>query len=202
MGTCKQECKQTSRAKTPLDPARLRDLALSYVARYAISAARLERYLKRKIREQGWADEAAQDGVDAHVALLVESCARLGYVDDAGFAKGRQDSLLRRGYGARRITETLARDGIGASLRAHLAPGEGQLRQAALALAMRRRLGPFAVEKPDRQQREKHVAALMRAGHSLDFARKIVDAPSAQEVQEWAHELDDDENRQTLRHGS
>lgn len=187
MGTYKQECKQTKRAKRPLDPARLRDLALSYVARYATSGARLERYLKRKIREQGWVD----DGPAPDVAALVERYAQLGYIDDAGFAQGRQDSLLRRGYGARRVAEALGQDGIAADLRDALRPGESQLRAAALAMARKRRFGPFASDPPDRERREKQVAAMLRAGHSLDFAREMVNAASVEAAEEWAREQDD-----------
>jgi regulatory protein len=191
MTTYIQECKQSRQAKKPLDATRLKDLALAYVARYATSGARLERYLKRKIREQGWADESQEP----EVARLVERFSALGYVDDAGFARGRSDSLLRRGYGARRIAETLGHDGIDADIQAQLDPGEARLRHAVLALALRRRFGPFAAERPDRERREKQVAAMLRAGHSLDFARKIVDAPSPQAAQDWAHELDDDDRQ-------
>ena len=39
------------RSSRPLDKARLEELALAYVARFATSAARLESYLARKLRE-------------------------------------------------------------------------------------------------------------------------------------------------------
>jgi regulatory protein len=41
--------------------------------------------------------------------------------------------------------------------------------------------------------REKQIAAMLRAGHPLDNARRIVDAPSAAEVEQWAAGADDDE---------
>jgi regulatory protein len=188
MGTYKQECKQPGRAKTPLDAARLGELALSYVARYATSGARLERYLKRKLREQGWADE----GCDPDVAGLVERYGALGYVDDRGFARMRSESLLRRGYGERRVAQVLGQDGIAENLRAELRPGESRLRQAALAMAAKRRFGPFGNGPPDRERREKQLAAMLRAGHGLDFARQMVDAVSVEAAHEWAHELDED----------
>jgi regulatory protein len=189
MGTYKQECKQPKRAKIPLDDARLRDLALSYVARYATSGARLERYLKRKLREFGWADEDRQPDV----AALVETYAGLGYVDDRGFAQARSSSLLRRGYGARRVDQALGRDGIAPEIRSAVAASDAQLRQAALAMASRRRFGPFGGEPPERERREKQLSAMLRAGHSLDFAREMVNASSIERAEEWAHELDEDE---------
>lgn len=189
MGTYKQECKQPKRAKPPLDDARLRDLALSYVARYATSGARLERYLKRKLRESGWANEDCPPDV----AALVETYAGLGYVDDAGFARARSSSLLRRGYGGRRVAQALGQDGISAEIRSAVAASESDLRHAALAMAAKRRFGPFGGEAPDKERREKQLSAMLRAGHSLDFAREMVNAPSIEHARQWAHELDEDD---------
>lgn len=188
MGTYKQECKQPRGAKTPLDAARLRDLALSYVARYATSGARLERYLKRKVREQGWAEGEQQPDL----AALVADYAALGYIDDTGFAQARSASLLRRGYGGRRVDQALGQDGIAAEIRAAVAASEAQLRHAALAMAAKRRFGPFGHELPEKERREKQLAAMLRAGHRLDFARQMVNAASRDLAEEWAHELDDE----------
>lgn len=189
MGTYKQECKQPKRAKTPLDDARLRDLALSYVARYATSGARLERYLKRKLREFGWADEECPPDV----AALVETYAGLGYVDDRGFAQARSSSLLRRGYGARRVAQALGQDGISPEIRSAVAASESELRHAALAMAAKRRFGPFGGEAPEKERREKQLSAMLRAGHSLDSAREMVNAASVERAEEWAHDLDEDQ---------
>ena len=195
MAAYKQSCQSGKRAKKPLNPAQLRDLALSYVARYATSAAKLERYLKRKLRERGWEDE----GNPPDVAALVERYSELGYVDDTGFARSKSASLLRRGYGARRVGQVLGQDGISPEIRDEVAASEAELRHAALAMAKKRRFGPFAVQAGDSddaekaKRREKQFAAMLRAGHSLDFAREIVDAASVDAAEEWAHELDGEE---------
>lgn len=185
----RQECKQQRRAKKPLDPARLRDLALSYVARYATSSAKLERYLARKLRERGW-DENEQAQPD--IQGLVSRYAELGYIDDEGFARSKSASLMRRGYGKRRVEQALGQDGISPLMREDVAPAEAELRHAALALAKKRRFGPFGKEAPDPARREKQVAAMLRAGHDLDSARKMVDAQSESAAEEWAHELDEE----------
>ena len=44
---------------------------------------------------------------------------------------------------------------------------------SALAFARRRRIGPFATVAADRAQREKQIAAMIRAGHSFTLARRI-----------------------------
>jgi regulatory protein len=64
--------------------------------------------------------------------------------------------------------------------------------RAALALARKRRLGPFGREPIDRARREKQLAAMLRAGHRLDTAREIVDAASEEAAEQWAEELDEE----------
>lgn len=174
------------RAPRPLDKARLDELALAYVARFATSGAQLERYLKRKLRERGW-DGADEPDTGAVVARLVE----LRYVDDAAYAAMRSGGLLRRGYGPRRVAQALGQAGIADELREATRPGDAAQRRAGLALARKRRFGPFGAQPTDRAAREKQIAAMLRAGHRLDTAREIVDAASIAAAEEWAAEADD-----------
>ena len=173
------------RVPRPLDEARLNELALAYVARFATSGGQLERYLKRKLRERGWDGADEPDTADV-VARLVD----LRYVDDATYAAMRSGSLLRRGYGARRIDQALGQGGIAEDLRAAARPGDPAQRQAALALARKRRFGPFGTGAIDRPAREKQLAAMLRAGHRLDSAREIVDAPSIAAAEQWVAEAE------------
>lgn len=175
-----------SRQPKPLDSRAFEELALGYVARFATSAARLEAYLARKLRERGWDGEDPPQ-VGAIVARLVD----LGYVDDEAFARARAGGLLRRGYGERRIGQALYAAGIDEDVRAAVRPGERESRRAALAMAKKRRFGPFGASPPDRAAREKQLAALLRAGHPLDSARQLVDAASVDAAEEWAAELED-----------
>lgn len=167
----------------PLDPRRLEELALAYVARFATTQAKLRAYLQRKLRERGWDAEDEPDFDE-----LVERYVGLGYVDDESWARMKAASLLSRGYGARRVGEALGQAGVDEHLRAKMRPDEVDERQAALALAKRRRLGPFARHETDRPTREKHLAAMLRAGHRLEIARRIVEAPDTGDVEEWAVE--------------
>lgn len=193
MASDRQAPKRAPRQPKPIDAARLEELALTYVARFATSAAKFERYLKRKLRERGWDGESEPD-----VAGLVERYVALGYIDDAAYARARSGSLLRRGYGARRIGQDLGAAGIDGEIRHEVAPSEAALRRAALALARKRGFGPFGREPldraGDRARREKQIAAMLRAGHGLDSAREIVDAASEDAAEAWAGEADDDES--------
>ncbi len=181
----------------PLDAARLEELALAYVARFATSAGRLAAYCRRKLLERGHAgqeDGAAPPDVAALVARFVDK----GFVDDAGFARAKADGLLRRGYGARRVGEALRADGIAEPLREQASPGEPERREAAAAYARRRRFGPFAREPlaaGDRPAREKQLAALLRAGHDSGHARHVLAAASPGELDDWIAEAREEEDR-------
>ncbi len=179
---------QTRRNPRPLDAPRLEELALAYVARFATSAAKLDGYLRRKLRERGWDGEGA-----APVAEIVARFVAAGYIDDAVFARARTGSLLRRGYGVRRIGQALDAAGIAEDVRAEVRAAPAEQRRAALALARKRRIGPFGPGGADRAVREKQLAAMLRAGHPLDSARELVNAPSIAAAERWAAELDGEE---------
>lgn len=161
--------KQGRQART-LDAKGLQALALRYVGKYATSRAKLRDYLLRKLNEAEWVGEGAPDP-DALVARMAE----LGYVDDRAFAEQRAAALGRRGYGARRIGMAFRAAGIEEEdgEDALAAAREGAF-AAALALARRRRVGPYAAEPPDRPSRERAIAMLVRAGHDPALARRIV----------------------------
>jgi regulatory protein len=157
------------RPLTALDRAALERLALRYVERYATTRGRLAQYLARKIRERGWAEEAAADP-----AALANKLAELGYIDDRAFAESRASAMGRRGLGARRIDHALRYAGIDAEDAAAIAPViEADVTTSALAFARRKRIGPYAREAPDPKGREKQVAAMVRAGHAPALAWKI-----------------------------
>ena len=175
------------RAPRPLDAARLEELALAYVARFATSAAKLEAYLARKLRERGWAGDGGAD-----VPALIARFAARGYVDDEAYARMRTGDLLRRGYGPRRVRQALGQAGIAEGVRDEVLPTLAARRRAALALARKRRFGPFGLERPDPARREKQIAAMLRAGHELACAQALVDADSAAAAEHWAQEAEEE----------
>ncbi|MFT4057013.1 MAG: hypothetical protein QM681_21095, partial [Novosphingobium sp.] len=73
-------------------------------------------------------------------------------------------------------------------------PGVTEQRRAALVLARRRRFGPFAVQAAeDAKVQDRQLAAMLRAGHPLDIARRIVESEDADALEEWAHDSDSSE---------
>jgi regulatory protein len=182
--------RRVPRAPRPLDPARLEEIAIAYVARFATSAGKLSAYLKRKLRERGWDADQPPD-----VAAVVARMVGFGYVDDAVYARSKGQGLLSRGYGARRIDQALNAAGIAEPLRDEARGTGSERRAAALAFARKRRMGPFGRgsgedgdQRLDPATREKQVAAFLRAGHPLASARAMVNAVSITQAEEWADE--------------
>jgi regulatory protein len=162
-----------NKIRKPLDSDALNRLALHYVGRYATTCAKLKSYLRRKVQERGWADGEAAD-FDA----IVARCAALGYVDDRAFAEIRAASLGRRGYGGRRIGVALQVAGIDRELVAEVMPDEDAALVAAETYARRKRIGAFGETITDPKVRQRQFAAMLRAGHSFDLAKRFTNAVS------------------------
>jgi regulatory protein len=167
------------RAPRPIDAAQLQDMAVGYAAKYATTAAKLRRYLDRKLGERGWSGETLPD-----VEGLVGRITSLGYVDDRAYAASKARDLAARGFGARRVRGALSAAGVGRDdVTAAIAPDDDEdcdetALATAIAFARRRRFGPFARDgastDPARMRRE--LAAMARAGHDFAVAKRVLGA--------------------------
>jgi len=167
---------------TKLTEASLEQAALRYLDRYASSAAGLRRILLRRVRRNagdGDGRQAAASAIDAVLRRLVGS----GLLDDARYAEVRAASLARRGLSLSAIRRDLGARGVARpEIEAALAAIKGDAGgtdaadlAAALALARRRRLGPFRVEGQRAAFRMRDLAALGRAGFAFEVAKRVVD---------------------------
>ena len=146
-------------------------MALSYVGRFATSRSKLLAYLHRKLRERGWHDDG-----EPPVEDLANRMVGLGYVDDRAFALSKARSLTGRGYGERRVNQALMIAGIGEEQGADARQlAEEEAVAAALKFASRRSIGPYRSKAPTPQEREKSIAAMVRAGHRFALAKAITD---------------------------
>lgn len=170
----------------PLTKASLNDLALSYAARFATTGAKLEAYLARKVRERGVAEGETLDP-----RAVAQRLVELKYVDDEAYARAKAGSLLRRGYGGRRVEEALRAAGVGDDVREETRPSERSAREAALAMVRKRGFGPYARGPVDMAKREKQIAAMIRAGHGFDAARALLDVETIEAAEEWVAEAED-----------
>jgi regulatory protein len=169
----------SGKPRPPLDSAKLNELALGYVGRFATTRSKLRAYLQRKLRERGW-----EGGQQPDLEAIAERFASNGYVDDEAFAMATSRSLTARGYGPRRLDQSLRVAGVeeddGAGAR-ELA-GD-QAIEAALQFARRKRLGPFALQAADPKGHERALSAMIRAGHGFGLARTILALSQREEIE-------------------
>lgn len=184
------DAKPTARPPRRITAASLENSALHYLERFDSTALNLRRVLERKVRRAALHPQATVDAeqarawIDATVAKMV----RLGYVDDRRTARAKAESLFRRGLAPATIRRRLAllgapEDAAAEALAALAEDAGGDAAfAAAVTLARRKRLGPFRPAEQRVERRDRDMAALGRAGFDWDTARRIVDAASAEDL--------------------
>jgi regulatory protein len=176
---------------TAPDEASLHDAALAHLARYATTRAGLQRVLERRVDRwaRAAADTAESEAVAAQadaarlaVQQVVSRLAATGAVSDAAFAESRARSLVRAGRSRQAVAAHLAAKGVDRDLARATVPEDPETElAAALALARRRRIGPFrAGDAPDVAGRLRELAMLARAG----FPRAVATRALAMEPEE------------------
>ncbi len=173
----------------------LHEAALAYLARFAASEARLAGVLERRIIRWTQAAEAQQlDRMEIAAAAAVaraaasEVVARLaasGAVNDAAFAAARARRLVRSGRSRRAVLAHLAARGVKSDAAAAALPVDpARELAAALAVARRRRIGPFRVAPGvDGEAKRRELGVLARAGFSGDVAKRALDTDRGQAEQ-------------------
>ena len=173
------------KAPRRITAAYLQRVTIHYLERYSSSRANLRRLLMRRVyRSAEHHGDAPEDG-----ALLVDAeldrLQAIGLVNDGQYATDKARAMHRRGAGARKIRSALAVKGLPSDAvdRAIAALSEGggdpELK-AACTYARKRRVGPWRRAEADRDQRQKELAKLARAGFAFDLARRVVEAPTVE----------------------
>jgi regulatory protein len=158
-----------------LTPDSLYKSALHYLERYAASQAGVRAVLQRNLKRRERRGEALPEQAQQWIEQAVNKLSAAGYLNDKAFAETKLVALRRAGASARVIKMKLTHKGVDtATLEAVLESDESNDKEAALAYAKRRRLGPFADARTRTEKRDKHIAALVRAGFSLSLARDLV----------------------------
>tara|TARA_R110002110_G_scaffold415852_1_gene658123 strand:+ start:27878 stop:28501 length:624 start_codon:yes stop_codon:yes gene_type:complete len=178
------------RKPKPATAERLRKAALSYIDRYATSAANLHEVLMRRVRRStrlhdtdmaeatGWADDIVADFVKRKL------------VNDRLYAENRAASLHRSGASRRKIEMSLKIKGVGnddiaAALETLAEANPDAEFTAACRHAQRRRLGPW--RRDDRAaRRDRDMAAMARAGFGFRMASRIIDAADVDALEDEA----------------
>jgi regulatory protein len=179
-----QKAKKSKRARKEGDAAReqrepltrqnVELMALAYVNRFDVSAAKLRQHLTTRVRKAGGAEQAA-----GWIAELVERYQGSGVLDDARFARNLTSQLTARGKSTRAIQQKLAQRGVPGEVADELitkrrAEQPGAELEAAQAYVRKRRLGPYRSAENRDEYRHKDLATLARQGFSFDIAKKAL----------------------------
>ncbi len=181
------------RPARPITAKYLLNAATFYLERYPASAEGLRRVLGRRIAKAKMADAPVMENVEQAIEGIVAKFVEAGVVNDKEFAQTKARALHRRGASSRLTRQKLRHAGVdGDTLDRAMAALDEELDtdpaqrewQAAVALARRRRLGPFRPEKDRKDKRARDLAAMARAGFPFEVARKVIDARDAESLDE------------------
>jgi regulatory protein len=158
----------------PLTRQKLELMALAYVNRFDVSAAKLRQHLTNRVRKAGGAEQAA-----GWIAELVERYQGSGVLDDARFARNLTSQLTARGKSTRAIQQKLAQRGVSSDVTDELmtkrrAEEPGADLEAARTYVRKRKLGPYRTPEKRDEYRHKDLATLARQGFSFDIAKKAL----------------------------
>jgi len=181
------------RPARPITAKYLQNAATFYLERYPATAEGLRRVLNRRVRKAEMAEAPVMDNVKQAIETIVAKFVDAGVINDKEFAQTKARSLHRRGS-SNRLTrrklqlagvdgETLDRAMVALDEELHTDPAAREW-QAAVALARRRRLGPFRAEKDRKDKRLRDLAAMARSGFAFAVAKKVIDAASVDALDE------------------
>jgi len=180
------------RPARPITPKYLQNAATAYLERYPTTAEGLRRVLARRVRKAKMAEAPIVADVERVIAEIVARFVAAGAIDDKAFAQTKARALHRRGTSGRLTRQKLKLAGIDPDTLDQAMAGLDQEldtdpRQrewtAAVALARRRRLGPFRA-KDRKAHRDRDLAAMARAGFDYELARRVVDAVDSDALDE------------------
>ena len=168
----------------PITAKYLQNAATYYLERYPSTAEGLRRVLNRRVRRAEMAEAPVIDNVKQTIDAIVAKFVDAGVIDDKAFAQTKARALHRRGTSGRLTRQKLKLAGIDADTLDQAMAGLDQELdtdprqrewQAAVALARRRRLGPFR-QKERKEHRDRDLAAMARGGFEYQLAKKVIDA--------------------------
>ena len=177
----------------PITAQYLQNAATLYLERYPATAEGLRRVLARRVRRAEMREAPVMDNVKQAIDAIVARFVEAGVIDDKAFAQTKARALHRRGTSTKLTRNRLQMAGVdAATLDKAMAALDQELDtdprrrewRAAVALARRRRLGPYRPDKDRRDRRNRDLAAMARAGFDYDVARKVIDAVSVDALDE------------------
>lgn len=156
---------------------RLQNIALYYLERFETSADNLRQVLKRRVFD--YARQTPDFDVaeaEQWIEDIVEKMVRLGYINDNRYAEFKIDGYLNAGKPERYIRQKMMQKGIGEDIVDEVLQNrEFDEKEMALRFAQKKKIGPWRTDEENRKlNRQKDLAALVRAGFGYDIAQQIL----------------------------
>ena len=162
-----------------ITPQRLKNIGLYYLKRFESSVENLRSVLQKRVNQYAKEnpDFNKQEAYQWVEDVLTEF-EKLHYLDDKRFTEIKVRSYLAAGKPARYIQNKLREKGIAnAQIEDMLDDFGYNPQEMALKLAKRKKIGPFRPDEESRKiNRQKDMAALIRAGFDYDVVAEIMGA--------------------------
>jgi regulatory protein len=183
---------QDKKIPRPISQQSLRIAALRYIDRFATSRENLRAVLMRRVQKAAYYhDTPTIEDAKSWIDALLNKLEEASFINDARYAEGRAGALHRKGTSMRVIRMKLKEKGLSdQDIEQALVTLEEESnspnleRSAAIALAKRRRLGPFRSPEKREAFKDKDMGALARAGFSYDLASAIISAETPEDLED------------------
>lgn len=158
---------------------RLQNIALYYLERFDTSSFNLRQVLKRRVFD--YARQTPDFDVSEAETWIDEIVARfegLGYLNDSRYAAFKIDDYLLAGKPERYIRQKMQQKGVSEQVVDEILNNRDFDEEAMAArFAAKKKIGPWrATDESRRENRQKDLATLVRAGFDYNTAQKIIGA--------------------------
>ena len=168
---------EAKRKLRKMTKTRLQNIALYYLERFDSSVANLRKVLEQRLLKysfqvpefniseaKGWIDE------------IIDYCEKYGYINDNRFAECKINNYLLAGKPARYIKQKMQQKGVDESIVDKILQNSNiDETQLALNYAAKKKIGPFRADiDAQKQNSQKDLGTLVRAGFSYDVAKEII----------------------------
>ena len=168
----------SSRKKTrKMTKTRLQNIALYYLERFDTSSANLRKVLEQRLMKYSYSTpEFNLDEAKNWIEEIIAYCERYGYINDQRFAERKIDDYLLAGKPARYIVQKMQQKGIDEDAVSKILQNRNvNENEMALNFAAKKKIGPFRPDEESRKQnRQKDLVTIIRAGFAYDVAKEII----------------------------
>ena len=184
----KPDIQKKRRLPRKITPTSLRNAALYYLQRYSSSSENLREVLTRRVRRAERHHETDREEAALWIDDIVQGFQKSGLLDDRTYAEARVQSMFRQGRSRRLMILELRKKGVApdvieSALASLASEKPAPDRSAAIRYARRRRLGPYRTKSRE-DYRDRDMAAVARAGFDYETARRVIDAETAESLEE------------------